>query len=497
MKVAKINVDKNIEVLSQLVKTNSSLSEEEKTSIEETTEVVQILLDRLARKRLGKKSSEKSQRPKVANKKPKEKEPRNQLPSKRYPHVPVIEKELGFEESPRCPCCQEKMKDSGMRETVEQLSIIPKKYIIYRYLKRKYRCGHCHGAMKMASLPARIVPGSSYDDEFVVDVALSKYCDLLPIERYVAIAARNGLEGLPAQSLIGLTHHFANFLECIYEKQKQEVLADRVVRADETPHRMLEGHGGKKSWYLWGFSSETSCFFEIQDTRSGEVASAFLMASRAEILVSDVFSGYSKAVKDTNIYRREKGLPLLLNAYCNSHSRRKFKLQEEHGKEEMEPFLANYREIYHLEADANEGKRDKATARAEMALYFEAMKTECKKLETEFSPRSELGKAISYFWNNYEGLTLCLKDPMIPLDNNAQERLLRSPVIGRKTWYGNHSKRGARTTAVFFSIVGACHLNKINPREYFPFVVECLHRGESPPTPYEYSLLKGRSPPQD
>ena len=78
-------------------------------------------------------------------------------------------------------------------------------------------------------------------DDLVMDVALSKYCDLLPIERYVAMAARNGLEGLPGQSLIGITHHLANFLECVYERLKEEILGARVIHADETPHKMLEG----------------------------------------------------------------------------------------------------------------------------------------------------------------------------------------------------------------------------------------------------------------
>ena len=178
MKVASINVDKNIEILSHLVKTNSSLSEEEKNSIEETAEVVQILLDRLARKRLGKKSSEKSPHPKVPKKETRQREPRNQLPSERYPDAPIIEKDLKFEETPQCPCCEGEMTDSGMREAVEQLSVIPKKYIIYRYLKRKYKCSHCHGTLKTVPTPPRIVPNSSYHDDLIMDVALSKYCDL-------------------------------------------------------------------------------------------------------------------------------------------------------------------------------------------------------------------------------------------------------------------------------------------------------------------------------
>ena len=36
----------------------------------------------------------------------------------------------------------------------------------------------------------------------IEDVALTKYCDLIPIGRYAAMAERGGLKDLPPQSLI-------------------------------------------------------------------------------------------------------------------------------------------------------------------------------------------------------------------------------------------------------------------------------------------------------
>ena len=75
----------------------------------------------------------------------------------------------------------------------------------------KYRCS-CHACIKMAPMPARIISGSSYSDDMMVDVVCSKYCDLIPIERYVQMAGRGGLVGLPPQSLIELTHQFAEFI---------------------------------------------------------------------------------------------------------------------------------------------------------------------------------------------------------------------------------------------------------------------------------------------
>ena len=47
------------------------------------------------------------------------------------------------------------------------------------------------------------------------------------------------------------------------------------MRADETPHRMLEG-SGDKSPYLWGFQCSRTSYFEIHNTHSGDVASEVL-----------------------------------------------------------------------------------------------------------------------------------------------------------------------------------------------------------------------------
>jgi hypothetical protein len=64
--------------------------------------------------------------------------------------------------------------------------------------------------------------------------------------------------------------------------------------------------------------------------------------------------------------------------------------------------------------------------------------------------------------------------------------MFRSPVVGRKTWYGTHSKLGARTSAILFSIVETCKLNGVNPREYFKQVTDHLLQGNQPYTPNQF-----------
>lgn len=98
--------------------------------------------------------------------------------------------------------------------------------------------------------------------------------------------------------------------------------------------------------------------------------------------------------------------------------------------------------------------------------------------------------AMNYFLKNYVGFTRFIDNTSLPIDNNPQERLLRNPVIGRKTWYGTHSERGAETSAILFSLVESCKLNKINPRIYFKNLVQDLHLGKKAYTPKEFKDLQ-------
>lgn len=435
--------------------------------------------------RLFGKSSEKSEKKgsdKKLNNKPKKK--RVLLPSERYPNLDVIEKKVELDELPICPCCSREMQDSGLTEDSEYITVIPKRYHVVKQKRTKYRCSSCQSAIVTAPAIPRVKPGSSYSDEMTLDVALSKYCDLIPVERYVQMAARQGVKDLPANTLIQGTHNIADFLEVIYKAIKREILKEKILHADETPHRMLEGDK-KSNWYLWGFSSETAAYFEARDTRSGSVASELLKTSNCEYLVSDVFSGYKKAVSETNLFRKENNEVEIKNVYCNAHARRKFKESEKSFEEESRFFLWCYQKIYHLEK-----RKDYIERRAWQGVYYKAMERFALKIRNAYSNKSSLVKAIDYFNKNYNELTRFLKYEDIPIDNNSQERLMRSPVVGRKTWYGTHSKRGAKTNSILFSLVESCKLNKINPREYFKEIVLAIHQNQQIFTPAQFKRQK-------
>ena len=429
-------------------------------------------------------SSERYKKPENKPKKQEPPKPRIKKPSERYPNIPVREVPITLNPIPGCESCGKQMSDSGMTENSEQLTMIPKKYEVIRFKRSIYRCS-CQSCMVTAPVPAKIIEGSSYSNEMILDVVLSKYCDLIPIERYSQMAARGGLMDLPPHSLIDLTHKFSDFIKEIYRLIKNGVLKARVLNADETPHKMLEG-SDKKSWYLWGFSTTTLCFLECHDTRSGDVASEILLSSACEVLVSDVYGGYGKALKTVNLARSLKTQTPIESAYCNAHARRYF-IKAHKWYPESNFYLDHYHEIYQLD-DLCKGKSPDQILeiRSQMATRFEVMKQRALAELPSYPNGLKYKTALNYFIENYDGLTLFLTESDVPIDNNSQERLLRSHVVGRKTWYGTHSERGAETAAVLFSIVETCKLNGVNPREYFEAIVRDLLARKPSYTPLDF-----------
>ncbi len=479
------NAKKIIDLVSKQMLDSDQISSLD-SSVANLATVARVLLEREARRRGPPKPNPKNKTPK--NKNNKERENSSKLPSVKYPDIELREEIVRPAVVPTCPCCSSEMKESGLFDLTEKLEVEPKKYYIQRSKRVKFNCSKCYGAMINTPSTPSIVQTSNYGDSLIIDVALSKYCDLIPVERYAQMAVQSGLMGeLPPHSLIGLTHHLANFLRGVYEKLINEVLLSKVLHADETPHKMLEGDE-TYHWYLWGFFSTKGCYFEAHGTRSGDVAFKNLEKSAAEFLLTDGYAGYGKAVKDLEKKTGKK----IKEVHCNSHAYRYFKDASTTWKSECEIFLSLYGQIYKLEDECKLASiEDQLEYRNKMLPLFEEIKTTCERDLKQAMSNSFYQKAMNYFLNHYEGLTICTQYIDVPLDNNLAEREFRSPVVGRKTWIGTHSKRGAETTAILFSIVRSCMMNKVNPRNYFPWIVNQIHVGKEILTPYEYLQTLG------
>ena len=192
-----------------------------------------------------------------------------------------------------------------------------------------------------------------------------------------------------------------------------------------------------------------------------------------------------------NLLRAEGNQELIFNANCNAPARRYF-FKPRFNYPECDFYLENYHQIYLLNTEAKEKPPDEVLQiRQKMKKYFLAMKkrAEADMLSGKFPKQGKYYKALNYYLENYNKLTYFINFADVAIDNNAQERLLRSHVVGRKTWYGTHSERGSITAAKLFTVIETCKLNKINPREYLKNLVLDLQNGKNPYTPSEYKDL--------
>jgi transposase len=412
--------------------------------------------------------------------------PRVRSLQEQYPDAEVENRTIRPKTTPLCQCCSNTMVDSGLEEVTEQLHTVPAKHKITRIIRPKYKCNKCYTGLLNVPAEPRIAPGSSMGDSFIIEAALAKFYYLIPAERYADMISLSGLKGFPAQMVLSAHHSLADFLKPVYLKLRSMIQASPLLHADETPHRMFEMV--KTSWYLWGFSTPEACYFEIKPTRSGDIAIDFLVLSNCLYLMSDVYIGYDRAIREVNAVRLASGLPGIIALYCNAHARRRFVEALVSYPEEAQYFIDQYKKIYKLDEELKllTDPKSRTEKRTEMSPYFEDMLAMGADLRDAYSTKSSLIDAINYFTNNYIGLTSFLSNPDLPIDNNVAERMLRSPVIGRKTWFGTHSERGAETTEILFSIMQTCKALKVNPREYLHAVARAMLSGLAPFTPSEY-----------
>ena len=81
-------------------------------------------------------------------------------------------------------------------------------------------------------------------------------------------------------------------------------------------------------------------------------------------------------------------------------------------------------------------------------------------------------KVLRSLRNHWQGLTLFVENPDLPMDNNQAERALRGPVVGRKNYYGSGAQWSGELSATLFSLFHTLERWRINPRTW---LTEYLH----------------------
>jgi transposase len=156
----------------------------------------------------------------------------------------------------------------------------------------------------------------------------------------------------------------------------------------------------------------------------------------------------------------------------NAHARRKYVELTESFPDEVRFVLETLREVYTTDARAHREGLDpeqrlqlhQAESQPRMAALEQWMQAQFD--ERKIEPNSTLGAAIRYMQKRWSELTLFLRVPSAPLDNNLCERVLKKAILHRKNALFYRTLNGARVGDIFMSLIHSAELNQVAPFDY-------------------------------
>jgi len=384
--------------------------------------------------------------------------------------LPVKDVVLSLEEPdmscPKCGLCL--CEIAGQFETSEEVTVVERRFVIHRILRKKYRC-RCNGHIETAPAPLKLKPGARYSVDFALAVAIDKFVGHIPLERQVRIMLRQGLK-VTSQTLWDQIEQLARLARPTYEVIHRQILRAEVIGADETRWPVMgKGNEGRDGWYAWCIRGPAGVAFRILDSRSKQAGRTVLQGYRG-VVVADGYGAYSALAED-------RAAPFTL-ANCWAHVRRKFWEIRENYPASCQEILDLIAERYTVERliPKELSEQEQLALRAELRQRLSRplvarIEQWGKDLALKTLGQSGLGRAIAYMQGLWAGLVRFLENPRIPLENNGTERAIRGPVVGRKNFYGSRSRRGTEVAATFYTIFETAKALNLDPAEYLRAVV--------------------------
>jgi transposase len=382
------------------------------------------------------------------------------------PSLPIVEREFTLDEADRaCPSCGgdlQPMKDQF--EESEMIDVIEVRYELVKVKQQKYvcRCGSC---VETALGPTRALPGSRYSLAFAIKILLDKWMDHIPLERQVRILERHGLV-VTSQTLWDLAYAVTKRLSLVDAALFSYVKAQPVIGLDQTGWPRLEAEASKP-WQMWCLTAPGVVVHRIRDDKSAATFKE-LVGDYNGTIVADALGTHEAGARDG---------PGITLAGCWAHVYRRFdEALPDHP--DAKQALAWIGALYDID---RRGER-------ELARIAELRRAEAPAILADFrawlyeragDTHVSIGKAAAYTLGIWDRLTRFVEDPRIPLDNNATERAIRGPVVGRKNHYGSKSRSGTQVAATLYTILETLKLHDADPSAYLVAAIEAADRGET------------------
>jgi transposase len=367
----------------------------------------------------------------------------------------------------------------------------------------KLRCSLC-GKVFTAAPPAGI-GSEKYDARAASMIALLKYGSGLPFYRLEGLQASLQMP-LPSSTQWDIVHECAQTLYPAYPELIRQAAQGEVLYHDDTAMKILELMAGapKEQAAALDLSPERRAVFTsgILSTREGfRIALFFTGPRHAGENLAQVLARRA-AELDPPIQMCDaasRNMPQELRtilANCLSHGRRRFVDVAPSFPEECRYVLDVLGEVYHTDALAKERAmspderlrfhQEHSGPRMQGLHEWLTAQIEHKTVE----PNSGLGEAISYLLRHWQKLTLFLRVPGAPLDNNLCEQALKRAILHRKNSLFYKTENGARVGDLFMSLIHTCRLCGVDPFAYLTELqkhAEDLSRNPSQWMPWNYA----------
>jgi len=361
-----------------------------------------------------------------------------------------------------CPDCGGEVEASDETQSTVVQDIPPVRVENTRHVGGVGKCTKCHNRVA-AKLPGMSACGDAATQvqvgPNVIALGLS-----LHVDEHVSVHGVSRLFGTwfgVQVSPSGLCQLFARQARRA-EPARVEILShvrtSPVVGMDETTIRQ----NGELAW-AWVARTDKASLFRIETSRAAWVAIDILGEDFAGVVCSDFYGVY------TRMGKWEHG-------YCNAHT-----IREAKKIAEVTDDSAAVRFSLRLRSIFREGQGVQLSADADAAAHVRR-RLECLIRATEFAHLPDVVRLQSRLDEHFDGVTLFLDRPDVPMTNNASERDIRPLALQRKVTGGTRSGRGSETLAHHMSVGQTLRKNGIPRRTWQQDAWDAHLAGRSPPS---------------
>ena len=334
----------------------------------------------------------------------------------------------------------------------------------------KLRCNLC-GEIFTAKAP-QDVGEEKYDTSAGAMIALLKYGNGFPFYRLQNLQDSIGIP-LPASTQWDIVRDFYWHAYPAFDELIKQAAGAKVVHNDDTTMKILSmvnetQDAKRKGIFTSGMIAvvdghKIGLFFTGRN-HAGENLADLLAKREADL-------GPPIQMCDALSRNVPKDFKTLL-ANCMSHGRRRFVDVYDNFPDECTHVLNVLGKVYKNDADAKtQNLSDDQRLELHQNLSGPLMKDLRAWFDEQFEekkvePNSGLGQAIKYMCKHWDALTLFLRVPGAPLDNNICERALKKAILNRKNALFYKTERGARVGDLYMSLIHTCELCSANPFDY-------------------------------